>query len=205
MRYLALTLSIASTLLFACTDDNKETIDTLAQVTPLTTQEIEDLQFLREEEKLARDMYTHAYNLYGVNIFNNIASSEQRHTNSVLELMNRYEVEDIATATLGDFTDSELSQLYTALIARVETSEAEAYAVGATIEDLDIYDLDLKATQSQNSELQNLYANLKCGSENHMRAFTKKLTALNLTYIPEYIDAVQYTEILAAPQGGCGN
>jgi hypothetical protein len=205
MRYLALTLSIASTLLFACTDDNKETIDTLAQVTPLTTQEIEDLQFLREEEKLARDMYTHAYNLYGVNIFNNIASSKQRHTNSVLELMNRYEVEDIATATLGDFTDSELSQLYTALIARVETSEAEAYTVGATIEDLDIYDLDLKATQSQNSELQNLYANLKCGSENHMRAFTKKLTALNLTYIPEYIDAVQYTEILAAPQGGCGN
>jgi hypothetical protein len=205
MRYLALTLSIASTLLFACTDDNKETIDTLAQVTPLTTQEIEDLQFLREEEKLARDMYTHAYNLYGVNIFNNIASSEQRHTNSVLELMNRYEVEDIATATLGDFTDSELSQLYTALIARVETSEAESYAVGVTIEDLDIYDLDVKATHTQNSELQNLYANLKCGSENHMRSFTKKLTALNLTYIPEYIDAVQYTEILAAPQGGCGN
>lgn len=205
MRYLALTLSIASTLLFACTDDNKETIDTLAQVTPLTTQEIEDLQFLREEEKLARDVYTHAYNLYGVNIFNNIASSKQRHTNSVLELMNRYEVEDIATATLGDFTDSELGQLYTALIARVETSEAQAYAVSATIEDLDIYDLDLKATQTQNSELQNLYANLKCGSKNHMRSFTKKLTSLDLTYTPEYIDAAQYTEILNAPQGGFEN
>ena len=205
MRHLALILSLASTLLFGCTDDAKETIDTLAEVTPLTTQEIEDLQFLREEEKLARDVYTHAYNLYGVNIFNNIASSEQRHTDSVLELMNRYEVEDTATATLGDFTDPELSQLYAALIARVETSEAEAYAVGATIEDLDIYDLDLKATHTQNSELQNLYANLKCGSENHMRSFTKKLTALDLTYTPEYIDAAQYTEILAAPQGGCGN
>ena len=119
--------------------------------------------------------------------------------------MNRYEVEDTATATLGDFTDPELSQLYAALIARVETSEAEAYAVGATIEDLDIYDLDLKATHTQNSELQNLYANLKCGSENHMRTFTKKLTALDLTYTPEYINAAQYTEILAAPQGGCGN
>jgi len=205
MRHLALTLSLASTLLFGCTDDNKETLDSLASLTPLTAQEIEDLQFLREEEKLARDVYTHAYNLYGVNIFNNIASSEQRHTDSVLELMNRYEVEDTATATLGDFTDPELSQLYTTLIARVETSEAEAYAVGATIEDLDIYDLDLKATHTQNTELQNLYANLKCGSENHMRSFTKKLTALNQTYTPVYIDATQYTEILAAPQGGCGN
>lgn len=205
MRHLALTLSLASTLLFGCTDDNKETIDSLASLAPLTTQEIEDLQFLREEEKLARDVYTHAFNLYGVNIFNNIASSEQRHTDSVLELMNRYEVEDTATATLGDFTDPELSQLYTALIARVETSEAEAYAVGATIEDLDIYDLDLKATHTQNTELQNLYANLKCGSENHMRSFTKKITALNQTYTPVYIDAAQYTEILAAPQGGCGN
>jgi len=205
MRHLALTLSLASTLLFGCTDNNKETIDSLASLTPLTTQEIEDLQFLREEEKLARDVYTHAYNLYGVNIFNNIASSEQRHTDSVLELMNRYEVEDTATATLGDFTDPELSQLYTTLIARVETSEAEAYAVGATIEDLDIYDLDLKATHTQNTELQNLYANLKCGSENHMRSFTKKLTVLNQTYTPVYIDATQYTEILAAPQGGCGN
>jgi hypothetical protein len=205
MRYLALTLSLASTLLFGCTDDNKETIDSLASLTPLTIQEIEDLQFLREEEKLARDVYTHAYNLYGVNIFNNIASSEQRHTDSVLELMNRYEVEDTATATLGDFTDPELSQLYITLIARVETSEAGAYGVGATIEDLDIYDLDLKATHTQNTELQNLYANLKCGSENHMRSFTKKLTALNQTYTPVYIDAAQYTEILAAPQGGCGN
>ena len=205
MRHLALTLSLASTLLFGCTDNNKETIDSLASLTPLTTQEIEDLQFLREEEKLARDVYTHSYNLYGVNIFNNIASSEQRHTDSVLELMNRYEVEDTATATLGDFTDPELSQLYTTLIARVETSEAEAYAVGATIEDLDIYDLDLKATHTQNTELQNLYANLKCGSENHMRSFTKKLTALNQTYTPVYIDAAQYTEILASPQGGCGN
>jgi hypothetical protein len=109
MRHLALILSLASTLLFGCTDDYKEAIDTLAQVTPLTTQEIEDLQFLREEEKLARDVYTHAYNLYGVNIFNNIASSEQRHTDSVLELMNRYKVEDTATSTLGDFTDPELS------------------------------------------------------------------------------------------------
>jgi hypothetical protein len=205
MRHLPLTLSLASTLLFGFTNDSIETIDTLTEITPLTTQGIEDLQFLREEEKLARDVYTHAYNLYGVNIFNNIASSEQRHTDSVLELMNRYEVEDTATATLGDFTDPELSQLCAVLIARVETSEAEAFAVGATIEDLDIYDLDLKATHTQNSELQNLYANLKCGSENHMRSFTKKLTALNLTYIPEYIDAVQYTEILAAPQGGCGN
>lgn len=38
-----------------------------------------------------------------------------------------------------------------------------------------------------------------------MRSFTKQLNALNLTYTPVYIDSAQYQELLAAPQGGCGN
>ncbi|MDA0843507.1 MAG: DUF2202 domain-containing protein, partial [Bacteroidetes bacterium] len=77
-----------------------------------------------------------------MNAFTNIASSEQRHTDSVLALMTTYEVTDTASPTLGVFNDPELAEFYVALIARVETSLAEAFAVGATIEDLDIYDLD---------------------------------------------------------------
>lgn len=204
MRHLALVISMTAALLTGCSDDEQAIIDTL-NIEPLTATEIEDLQFLREEEKLARDVYTHAYGLYGVNVFTNIASSEQRHTDSVLALMTTYEVTDTASPTLGVFNDPELAELYTALIARVETSLAEAFAVGATIEDLDIYDLDVKATHTTNTDLQQLYSNLKCGSENHMRSFTKQLNALNITYTPVYIDNTQYQELLAAPQGGCGN
>ena len=204
MRHLALVMSMTAALLTGCSDDKQAIIDTLT-IEPLTATEIEDLQFLREEEKLARDVYTHAYSLYGVNVFTNIASSEQRHTDSVLALMITYGVTDTASPTLGVFSDPELAQLYTTLIARVETSLAEAFAVGATIEDLDIYDLDVKATHSTNTDLQQLYSNLKCGSENHMRSFTKQLNALNITYTPVYIDSTQYQELLAAPQGGCGN
>ena len=204
MRHLALVMSMTAALLTGCSDDKQAIIDTLT-IEPLTATEIEDLQFLREEEKLARDVYTHAYSLYGVNVFTNIASSEQRHTDSVLALMTTYGVTDSASPTLGVFNDPELAQLYTTLIARVETSLAEAFAVGATIEDLDIYDLDVKATHSTNTDLQQLYSNLKCGSENHMRSFTKQLNALNITYTPVYIDNTQYQELLAAPQGGCGN
>ena len=142
---------------------------------------------------------------YGVNAFTNIDSSEQRHTDSVLALMTTYEVTDTASPTLGVFNDPELAEFYVALIARVETSLAEAFAVGATIEDLDIYDLDVKATHTTNTDLQQLYSNLKCGSENHMRSFTKQLNALNITYTSVYIDNTQYQELLASPQGGCGN
>lgn len=195
---------MTAALLTGCSNDKQAIIDTLT-IEPLTATEIQDLQFLREEEKLARDVYTHAYSLYGVNVFTNIASSEQRHTDSVLALMTTYEVTDTASPTLGVFNDLELAELYTALIARVETSLAEAFAVGATIEDLDIYDLDVKATHTTNTDLQQLYSNLKCGSENHMRSFTKQLNALNIAYTPVYIDNTQYQELLAAPQGGCGN
>jgi hypothetical protein len=48
-------------LLTGCSDDEQAIIDTLT-IEPLTATEIEDLQFLREEEKLALDVYTHAYN-----------------------------------------------------------------------------------------------------------------------------------------------
>jgi len=52
----------------------------------LTEVEIEGLLFMREEEKLAGDVYRYFYDLWGNNIFQNIARSEDTHTNAVLDL-----------------------------------------------------------------------------------------------------------------------
>ena len=204
MKSLYLILAISAAVFTSCSEDSTST-DPMPVEEALTEQEKADLQFLREEEKLARDVYTYAYQLYGAPIFNNISFSEQTHTDSVLYVMTLYGLSDKSNEEIGSFNHVELQTLYTELIARVDVSLSEAYAVGAFIEDLDIYDLGLKATHTTNADLQNLYSNLKCGSENHMRSFTNQLALIGITYIPEYIDQEQYESLLSDSQGGCGN
>ena len=203
MRTLSFLLIPLAALFTGCSDD--DTIDTTLNTQQLSELEVADLQFLREEEKLAHDMYTYAFERYGVSIFSNIASSEQTHTDAVLDLMTAYQVEDSASQSMGVFNNAELAQLYGDLIARVDRSVEDALIVGATIEDLDILDLDEKATHTDNTALQSLYSNLKCGSENHMRAFTRQLNNRALSYEPTYISQEQYQDILAATNGSCGN
>lgn len=57
---------------------------------PLNADELTSLQLMREEEKLARDVYTTLYAKWGINVFTNISSSEQQHTDAVLTLLNKY-------------------------------------------------------------------------------------------------------------------
>lgn len=203
MRTLSFLLIPMAALFTGCSDD--DTLDTTLSTQQLSELEVADLQFLREEEKLAHDVYTYAFERYGVSIFSNIAASEQTHTDAVLDLMTAYQVEDSASQSMGVFNNAELAKLYSDLIAKVDRSVEDALIVGATIEDLDILDLDEKATHTDNVALQSLYSNLKCGSENHMRAFTRQLNNRALSYEPTYISLVQYQEILAATNGSCEN
>lgn len=203
MRILSFLLIPLAALFTGCSDD--DALDTTLSTQQLSELEVADLQFLREEEKLAHDVYTYAFERFGVSIFSNIAASEQTHTDAVLDLMTAYQVEDSASQSMGVFNNAELAKLYSDLIAKVDRSVEDALIVGATIEDLDILDLDEKATHTDNVALQSLYSNLKCGSENHMRAFTRQLNNRALSYEPTYISLVQYQEILAATNGSCEN
>ncbi|MBK8348343.1 MAG: DUF2202 domain-containing protein [Saprospiraceae bacterium] len=48
--------------------------------------------FLRQEEKLAHDVYVYAYDKYGITIFNNISNSEQTHINNMTDLLAKYNI-----------------------------------------------------------------------------------------------------------------
>lgn len=49
---------------------------------------------MREEEKLARDVYLTFGEKWGLTLFTNIAKSEQTHTDAVKTLLDRYEIKD---------------------------------------------------------------------------------------------------------------
>ena len=58
--------------------------------------EIAGLKFMREEEKLAHDVYVTMFNTWGAQVFANIAESETEHTEAVLGQIELYGVEDPA-------------------------------------------------------------------------------------------------------------
>jgi hypothetical protein len=182
----------------SCSNDNQN-------LTPLTQAEIDDLNFLREEEKLARDVYLFSFNKYQITIFNTISQSEQKHMNSVLNLMNKYGIPDSASTVVGVFNNPDLQVLYTSLIQQSEISYIEALKIGATIEDLDINDINYFIGNTTKSDLLNVYNNLTCGSKNHIRSYTSQLSENNVNYVPQFISVNYYNQILSESNGGCGN
>ncbi len=201
IHLITLFLIIAGVMLsfIACNSDDDDTDTSL-----LTEQEQLDLLQLREEEKLARDVYIYAYNLYGLSVFNNISNSEQTHMDQVLVILTAYDMEDPASETVGVFNDEALQTLYEQLIARVDISLEEALQVGATIEDLDIMDIEEFILRTDKEDLITMYEGLMCGSRNHLRSFNAQIISGGNTYTPVYITQTEFEEIIASDHENCG-
>lgn len=156
------------------------------------------LFLMREEEKLARDVYYHLGEKWGLKIFNNIAESEQTHTDAVKNLLDYYGLEDpVKDDTPGIFSSQEMAELYKELTIKGESSLVDALIVGAIVEDLDIKDLNglLSETEKQNIVL--VYKNLQKGSRNHLRAFVKNIELKGSFYTPKYISKEMYDSIIS--------
>ena len=159
-----------------------------------------DLVFMREEEKLARDVYRALDDLWGLRAFRNISGAEQSHMNAVLQLLDKYGIDDPAAGMpQGQFTDPDLQQLYDQLLAQGSASLVDALIVGATIEDLDINDLEVRLARTDNEDVQTVYQNLQKGSRNHLRAFVGLLETSGIPYDPQYISTDLFEEIIGSP------
>ncbi len=176
----------------------------------LSEAEKTDLLFMREEEKLARDVYQTLYEKWGIQTFSNIAQSEQTHTETVRDLLEKYGVTDpVVDDTVGVFQNEQLQNLYKELTERGLQSEVEALKVGATIEELDINDLEEAVARTDNADIKLAYENLTRASRNHLRSFTSQLENRGESYEPQYISTETYQSITTSDtergrQGGRG-
>ncbi len=163
----------------------------------LSEAEYEGLLLMREEEKLARDVYLALYDIWGIRVFSNIAGSEETHMNAVLPLLETYGIEDpIKDDTRGVFTDPMLAALYTDLVAQGSKSLTDAFTVGATIEDLDINDLQELMEETDREDIDFVYGNLLRGSENHIRSFVGQLSRSGEVYEAQHISQAELNGIL---------
>lgn len=158
--------------------------------------EQEDLLFMREEEKLARDVYLFAFSQWGDAVFENVAESEQEHTDMLLALLEKYNLEDPALENEGEFTNHELQELYNDLIAEVQNSEIDALYVGALIEEKDMIDILDAIDRTDNRDIKTVYQNLLDGSKLHLQAFVDVLESKGIEYEPRLIDEDLYEEII---------
>ena len=174
----------------------KTVTQTTVAVTPLDAEEANTLLWMREEEKVARDVYVNLYKLWRKPVFRRIANSEQRHFEAVGAKIELYGLTDPAQPAIGQFTNTDLQAMYDQLLASGGTSYIQALLVGATIEDVDIRDLQAAIEATDEAALKTTYRNLLEGSKNHLRAFVELLQDLGVTYSPQYIDPVLYDAIV---------
>ena len=162
----------------------------------LSSTEAETLTFMREEEKLARDVYLVMFAYWGSKTFTNIAESEQNHMDAIKTLLDKYGLSDPAYQEIGVFNDPSLQELYDQLESQGKVSKLDAFMVGALIEEIDIEDLQTAIDQTDKKDLQRVYTNLMNGSENHLRAFISQIERLGVNYEAQYLPQEMVDEIL---------
>jgi len=164
----------------------------------LSSAETEGMLFMREEEKLAHDVYVFLYGRWHANVFDNISLSEQTHTDAMLFLLDRYAVADpVGDNAEGVFVDATLQGLYDTLVAQGDASLIDALIVGAEIEEIDLIDIqNLVDALEGNEDMALVYQSLMEGSRNHLRAFVRNLEQQGVVYQPQHLSPDVYDTVV---------
>lgn len=199
-----LLLAISFTLLSACDNNDDDTTKGKNQNTEevLTDADTAALLFMLEEEKLARDTYTYINDLWSIDQFANIKNSEQSHMNAIENQLIKNNI-DYTILPYGAFFNEELQSLYNQFEIDGAISIDNAYQIGATIEDLDIVDLQDYLDTSSNTTLISIFGKLQCGSRNHLRSFVSGIEAIGSTYTPQYLSQDAYNIIINGTHESC--
>ena len=159
------------------------------------------LTLMREEEKIARDVYRVLYEVTGINTFANITQSEQRHMDAMGQQLSRFGIADpVVDDTTGAFTKPEFQTLFKELVEKGQGSSLDALHVGAYIEELDIQDLQKLIATTNDQQLSKVYDNLLRGSRNHLRAFVKQISSRGATYEAQLMAQNEVDAIVASAQ-----
>jgi hypothetical protein len=158
---------------------------------PLVDGETEAILFMKQEEKLARDVYLKLYEKWQHVTFKNISQAEQSHMDSVDTLIAAYDLPDTTPEETGEFTIPELQELYDALIQMGDASLEAALRVGVLVEETDIIDLERLLAETENAAITQVMTRLVNGSYHHWDAFAAALEQLGVVVEPTLMHFVK--------------
>jgi hypothetical protein len=151
---------------------------------PLSEEEIATLLWMREEEKLARDVYIKMTEKYPAKVFSNIAAAEQKHFDAIGQKLTLYGIPDVALPGVGVFYDPSIQQMYDDYVAEGLADYVSALFVGVAIEEADMTDLSLAIDGTDSKPLKQTYSHLLVGSRHHLDSFIKLLAREGVDYEP---------------------
>ncbi len=147
----------------------------------LTSVQKDEVFFLYQEEKVARDVYITLGKLYpGENTFASIQLSEQRHMDSVKGLCDTYGVDtsEVDESVVGEFVLPVLQDLYDTCVSMGSESLLDGLKVGKLIEETDIKDIThIIEDFGMPADVITVCENLREGSYNHLDAFNTAIAA----------------------------
>lgn len=165
----------------------------------LRPEEQHDLQYAREVEKMARDVYEVLYANWNEYTFFSLMEVESWHMQVLKDALDKFGVADPLAGIDSDngaFTIAVLEQRYCDWTSEGMQSVAAAYRVAARAEEYDIRDLQTCLAATENAELRQIYQQLILSSENHLRACVDNLERLGEQYVPEVLTEEEVSRIL---------
>ncbi|TWU29807.1 DUF2202 domain-containing protein [Bythopirellula polymerisocia] len=163
----------------------------------LSEQELEDLLWMVEEERLAHDVYVKLGSKSNLRMYDNISRAEKVHIAALSSLLKNYGVDEHSLGKeCGKFTHSEIQGLYNELVDRGEKSLEDAIVVGLLIEEMDIADLSKRIDRTEKKDVKQVYQFLQLGSRNHLRAFSRQASFRNVEYVPQHLSQNEFDDIV---------
>jgi hypothetical protein len=165
----------------------------------ITNAEQATILHMREEEKMARDIYLTLNEKWNHRVFRNISSSETYHMSQMKTLIDKFKLDDPVEKNndkRGVFENKDLQKMYNELTTFGVTSLEAAFRAGAKVEETDIKDLKEAISATVNADIKNTYQYLLTASENHMRAFVRNLKRLGINYVPVLLTKEELNKIV---------
>ena len=157
-----------------------------SKVTATSTMEEvkKSLEYMYEEERLAKEVYLSIYQKQPVRQLYRIATnSETRHISAVEALARKYGVR-LYPQRVGVYRNPHIQSLFNSLYAKGVRSQKDALEVGCMVEVTDVEDLNRYIATAQRagaSDVVQTYEFLRRGSYNHYWAFDRGLKSLGVS------------------------
>lgn len=169
-------------------------VETTVTAATLSPREKEGILFIWEEEKVARDLYRSLYNESNLNIFVDLARSEQNHMDQAKALIDKYDLQTPVKDEPGLFSNQTLIGYYTDLLSKGRQSPQDALEAAAAFEEISIVDLERELTTANAEDVRVAYEGLLAGSRKHLRSYVKDLQERGIQYSPQYLSQEEFEE-----------
>lgn len=165
------------------------------QVDELTVRDVDDLNYLYDEERLAHDIYIELADKWELSIFENIAKSEKRHFEYLLVIYEKYGI-PVPKTFDGFYNYPELNIMYDRFFEGGTMTLESSLTLAANFEEYDIADLERYLKHTQNVDLILVYNSLLEGSKNHLRAIHRNLKKHGFDYEPIFLERRHFRQIM---------